>query len=204
MSGENKKTGLDIMIVGVGGQGTLLASRVIGNAAVQAGMDVKVSEVHGMSQRGGSVETYVRVGESIASPLIDRGGADVVMCFEKLEALRFLPYLKPDGILIVNEQEIDPMPVITGVQQYPADVMEQLRSRLGAGRVISLDAAAVALDCGDIRTVNVVLLGVLAGMQKAEISREIWEHSVSSTVPVKALPVNLRAFEKGYERGVRK
>ncbi|HEX3025878.1 MAG TPA: indolepyruvate oxidoreductase subunit beta, partial [Clostridia bacterium] len=130
---------LSIMIVGVGGQGTLLASRVIGSAAVAAGLDVKVSEVHGMSQRGGSVETYVKFGDKVHSPLVGKGEADVIICFERLEALRFAAYLKKDGILIVNEQVIDPMPVITGSQKYPERIIEKLIEQLPQGRVVAFD-----------------------------------------------------------------
>src|SRR5659263_348703 len=143
---------LNIMIVGVGGQGTLLASRIIGSAALKAGFEVKVSEVHGMSQRGGSVETYVRLGKNIASPLVDKGQADIIICFEQLEALRFMPYLKKGGTLIVNER-----------------IIESLKEKL-ANNIITLDAAAVASECGDIRSVNVVLLGVMAGLELLAIS----------------------------------
>lgn len=192
---------MNIMIVGVGGQGTLLASRVLGHAAVSAGYDVKVSEVHGMSQRGGSVVTYVKFGEKIHSPLVEKGEADVLLCFERLEALRWAGYLKQGGVAIVNEQVIDPMPVITGVAKYPSGIIESLSSSLGAKNVIALDAAHTALECGDIRAVNIVLLGVLAGMGTAGIEKDVWERSVREVVPAKALDVNLRAFEKGFERG---
>lgn len=197
----NKADNLNLMIVGVGGQGTLLASRVIGNAAVAAGLDVKVSEVHGMSQRGGSVETYVRFGKKVDSPLVDKGTADVIICFEQLEALRFTPYLKKGGMLIVNTQVIDPMPVITGVQKYPEGIISKLGEALGEEKVIALDAASIALECGDIRAVNIVLLGVFAGLNVSGISREQFEESVRATVPKKALELNLKAFQKGYERG---
>ena len=191
---------LNIMIVGVGGQGTLLASRIIGSAALKAGFEVKVSEVHGMSQRGGSVETYVRLGKNIASPLVDKGQADIIICFEQLEALRFMPYLKKGGMLIVNEQIIYPMPVVTGVEKYPEGIIESLKEKL-ANNIITLDAAAVASECGDIRSVNVVLLGVMAGLELLAISRETWEEAVKEVVPVKALLINQKAFIKGFERG---
>lgn len=192
--------GLNIMIVGVGGQGTLLASRVIGGAALAAGFDVKVSEVHGMSQRGGSVVTYVRFGEKIRSPLIDKGQADLILCFERLEAVRFAPYLKSGGALIVNGQRIDPMPVITGAEAYPAGIAQALDEALGS-RVVLLDAAGIAQACGDIRAVNVVLIGVMAGRGIGGIAKEIWERTLEQVVPAKALAVNRAAFEKGYERG---
>ena len=192
--------GLNIMIVGVGGQGTLLASRVLGAAALSAGFDVKVSEVHGMSQRGGSVVTYVRFGEQISSPLIDKGEADVILCFEQLEALRFMEYLKPAGTLIVNEQVIDPMPVITGAQKYPQGIIPALHEKLGK-RAVTLDAAGMALESGDIRAVNIVLIGVMAGLGLGEIGKDVWENSLKQVVPAKSLGVNQKAFEKGYERG---
>lgn len=191
---------MNIMIVGVGGQGTLLASRVIGGAAIAAGFDVKVSEVHGMSQRGGSVVTYVRFGEKIASPLIDRGDADVVLSFEALEALRFLDYIKPDsGTYIVNELEIDPMPVITGAEKYPEGIIDILKK--GSIRAVTLDATGIATECGDIRAVNIVLIGVLAGLGITGVDAALWREAVERFVPPKALETNLAAFEKGYERG---
>jgi len=135
----------NIMIVGVGGQGTLLASRILGNLLVDAGYDVKVSEVHGMSQRGGSVVTYVKYGDNVYSPIIDKGEADIVLAFELLEAYRALPFLKKGGTLIVNDQRIDPMPVITGAAEYPADILEKLKEK---AKVISVDALALAEEAG--------------------------------------------------------
>ena len=193
---------LNIMIVGVGGQGTLLASRIIGAAAAASGYDVKVSEVHGMSQRGGSVVTYVRFGSKVDSPLITRGEADVVISFERLEALRWCGYLKAGGIIIANEQEIDPMPVITGARKYPEGIMELLQGAAGKeGNVVFLDAGEIARDCGSIRAVNTVLLGVLAGMGVAEIDKDVWIQAVKNVVPQKALEINLKAFEAGCGRG---
>jgi len=191
--------GMNIMIVGVGGQGTLLASRVIGGAALAAGYDVKVSEVHGMSQRGGSVVTYVRFGQKVNSPLVDIGDADLILSFEALEAVRFLKYLKPQGTLIVNEQQIDPMPVIAGAEKYPEGIIDSLKkSDINA---ITLDAAEIATQCGDIRAVNIVLIGVMAGLGLGGIDREIWRDSVAKCVPQKALELNLKAFDMGFERG---
>lgn len=192
--------GYNVMIVGVGGQGTLLASRVIGGAALAAGYDVKISEVHGMSQRGGSVVTYVRFGDKISSPLVDKGDADVVLSFEALEALRFLEYVKPEsGTVIVNEQQIDPMPVITGAEKYPEGIIDLLNK--SSIHTVSLDAAGIALQCGDIRAVNIVLIGVMAGLGFGGISKENWEEAVKNSVPRKALEINLKAFEQGFERG---
>lgn len=193
---------MNVMIVGVGGQGTLLASRVIGGAALKCGFDVKVSEVHGMSQRGGSVVTYVRFGEKVNSPLVDVASADVILSFEALEAVRFLKYLKSDGHLIVNEQQIDPMPVITGDEKYPSGIITALsKSNIN---MTELDAAAIATECGDMRAVNIVLIGVMAGLGLGGISHDAWRESVEKCVPQKALELNLKAFDMGYERGSRK
>ena len=183
-----------IMIVGVGGQGTLLASRVLGHTLIGAGYDVKVSEVHGMSQRGGSVTTYVRFGEKVWSPIIERGGADIILSFELLEALRALPYLKADGQIIVNTQQIDPMPVITGVAEYPQDIPEVLRRY---AKVTAVDALSLAREAGSIKAVNVVLIGLLA--RRTDIPRDQWEQSLRATVPPKFLDINLKAFALGYE-----
>ena len=183
-----------IMIVGVGGQGTLLASRILGNTLIGAGYDVKVSEVHGMSQRGGSVTTYVRFGDKVWSPIIEKGGADIILSFELLEALRALPYLKPDGRIIVNTQQIDPMPVITGVAEYPQGIAEELAKQAG---VTAVDALALAREAGSIKAVNVVLIGLLAS--RTSIPREQWEEALRATVPPKFLEINQKAFALGYE-----
>ena len=143
-----------ILIVGVGGQGTLLSSRILGRAAIRAGHDVKVSEVHGMSQRGGSVVTYVKYGDQIASPIIGLGEADVILAFELLEAYRALPYLKKGGKIIVNTQRLNPMPVITGAAEYPGDILEKLRQ---AADVSALDALALAREAGSPKAANVAL-----------------------------------------------
>lgn len=183
----------NIMIVGVGGQGTLLASRILGNTVIGQGYDVKVSEVHGMSQRGGSVVTYVKYGDKVYSPIIDEGGADVILAFELLEAYRALPYLKKGGKIIVNSQQIDPMPVITGAAQYPENIAEKLA---GVADTTVVDAAALAKQAGNIKAVNVVLIGVMAA--GSEISKEVWIETIKNTVPEKFLEVNLKAFELGY------
>ena len=183
-----------VLIVGVGGQGTLLASRLLGNAMLRAGYDVKVSEVHGMSQRGGSVVTYVRYGKEVASPIIEEGGADYILAFEQLEAARFLPWLKPDGTMIVNTQCIDPMPVITGAAQYPADLLAQMREK--GVEVVSADALSLAEEAGSVKAVNVVLIGVLA--KRMSLSKEEWMETIRATVPPKFVDMNLKAFELGY------
>ena len=183
----------NIMIVGVGGQGTLLASRILGNAVIRKGYDVKVSEVHGMSQRGGSVVTYVKYGEEVYSPIIDEGEADIILAFELLEAYRALPWLKKGGKMIVNDQKINPMPVITGAASYPSDVVEKLG---GAVDLTAVDALALATEAGNIKAVNVVLIGVMA--KNTAIPYEEWVETIKETVPAKFLEVNLKAFDLGY------
>ena len=184
----------NIMIVGVGGQGTLLASKLMGKAFVEKGFDVKVSEVHGMSQRGGSVVTYVRYGEKVYSPIVSEGTADVILAFEQLEALRWVSFLSPEGTLIYNTQQINPMPVITGAAQYPEEIDAKLREV--SPKILSVDAAKLALEAGNIKSVNVVLIGVLAAT--LTIPKEDWVEALKKTVPPKFLELNLKAFELGY------
>ena len=184
-----------LMIVGVGGQGTLLASKLLGKLLMSEGYDVKVSEVHGMSQRGGSVVTYVKYGDKVYSPVITEGEADYIISFEKLEAARYISCLKKDGKIIVNTQEIDPMPVIIGNEQYPTDVLEAVKA---AGVTVdSLDALTLAEQAGSAKAVNIVLMGRLA--KYLDISREKWEEAVVQTVPEKFRELNLKAFGLGYE-----
>ena len=183
----------NIMIVGVGGQGTLLASRILGNLLVEKGYDVKVSEVHGMSQRGGSVVTYVKYGDKVYSPIIDKGEADIILAFERLEALRALPYLKKGGKIIVNDRATMPMPVITGNAEYPEGIIETLAA---VAEVKSLDALVLAEQAGSVKAVNVVLIGVLAAT--TDIPKAEWIDVLRATVPQKLLDVNLKAFELGY------
>lgn len=186
----------NIMIVGVGGQGTLLASRILGNAVISEGYDVKVSEVHGMSQRGGSVVTYVKYGDKVFSPIIDRGEADMILAFEKLEAARALPYLKEGGMVILNDREIAPMPVITGAAEYPDGLVDDIAAK---AKVIAIDALSLSLEAGSAKAVNVVLIGVLA--RSSDISKEVWIQTIKDTVPAKFLDLNLKAFELGYNCG---
>ena len=183
-----------IVIVGVGGQGTLLASRILGALADKLGAEVKVSEVHGMAQRGGNVITHVRIGSGVFSPLVEPGGADYLLAFELLEALRALPYLKKDGTLILNTQRISPMPVITGAAAYPEDIPEKLS---GTCRTIPMDALALAQRAGDERAVNLALLGALCRLTKTDPAT--WRSAIEACVPQKTLNVNLAAFELGYE-----
>lgn len=184
---------MKIMIVGVGGQGTLLASRILGSVAIKEGFDVKVSEVHGMSQRGGSVVTYVKFGNKVYSPIIDKGEADLILAFELLEAMRALPYLKKDGKMIVNTQRMDPMPVITGAMEYPCDIESKLSSKID---LQPIDALSLACEAGTVKAVNVVLIGVLA--KSTSIKKEVWIEALNETVPPKFLDMNLKAFELGY------
>lgn len=180
---------LNILIVGVGGQGTLLASRVLGKYALDEGYDVKLSEVHGMAQRGGSVMTYVRIGEKIASPIIDEGQADLILAFEKLEALRYLHYLKPEGEVLYSTQEIMPMPVVTGAAEYPQGIEALLP---GTG----VDALALALEAGNAKATNSVMLGALC--KKMGLDRQAFEEALLASIPQKTIDMNKKAFELGY------
>lgn len=184
----------NILVVGVGGQGTLITSRILGNLAVEMGFDVKLSEVHGMAQRGGSVVTHIRYGEKVFSPLVEVGQADIIVSFEKLEALRWLHYLKKDGIMLVNTQEIDPMPVIMGASAYPEDVIEQLKNE--CKNVFAIDALSKAKALGNIKVANTVLLGLLA--KHMPIPKEKWVEIIERTVPEKTIKINIAAFEDGY------
>ena len=183
-----------VLIVGVGGQGTLLASKLLGNAMLSSGYDVKVSEVHGLSQRGGSVVTYVRFGDKVYSPIIEQGEADLILSFEQLESARYLPYLKKGGKIIVNTQQIDPMPVIIGDKVYPQDILETIEE-LGID-ITATNALELAEQAGSVKAVNVVLIGVMA--QKLHLDKEIWIDTIKSTVPPKFIDMNLKAFELGY------
>ena len=182
-----------IMIVGVGGQGSLLASRLLGDVLLAQGYDVKVSEVHGMSQRGGSVVTYVKYGEKVYSPVIEKGEADAVISFELLEAARCLPYLKKGGHLITSTQQIDPMPVITGAAQYPSDLVEKLRA--AGAELVAVDALSLAEQAGPAKASNVVLMGVLAA--RMDYPMELWQKAIEERVPAKFLELNKKAFELG-------
>jgi len=183
----------NIMIVGVGGQGSLLASKLLGHLLLTEGYDVKVSEVHGMSQRGGSVVTYVRFGEKVYSPIIDKGQADFIVSFEKLEAARYLEYLKTDGRIVVNTQEIDPMPVITGATTYPADLIEKLE-KTGA-KVDAMDCLTLANEAGSSKAVNLVLMGRLS--KYFDIPLEKWQQAIDECVPAKFRELNHKAFLLG-------
>ncbi len=182
-----------IMIVGVGGQGTLLTSRIIGNLLINEGYDVKLSEVHGMSQRGGSVCTYVKYGERVNSPIIGKGEADIILAFEMLEAYRSLPFLKDGGRMVVNSQEISPMPVIIGAAKYPDGIREKLEEKAD---LVCVDASQIALEAGNIKAANVALIGVMA--KATDIPYEKWIEAVKACVPQKFVELNVKAFEMGY------
>ena len=183
----------NIMIVGVGGQGSLLASKLLGYLLLNEGYDVKVSEVHGMSQRGGSVVTYVRYGSRVASPVIDEGEADYIVSFELLEAARWLPFLKPDGQIVTNIQQIDPMPVVTGAMEYPENLVQKMRD--AGAKVDAMDCVALAQEAGTVRAVNLVLLGRLS--HYFDFPFEVWQNAIEACVPQKFLEINRRAFELG-------
>ncbi len=185
---------MDILIVGVGGQGTLLTSRVLGNLAVSLGYDVKLSEVHGMAQRGGNVVTHVRFGEKVYAPVIDDGCADIILAFEMLEALRWCGRLKEGGKLFVNTQKILPMPVITGAEPYPADIEDRIREMVPD--TVFLDALSLANEAGNAKALNTVMVGVLA--RHMDIDKQEFIDAVKQTVPAATKKINLLAFEKGY------
>lgn len=189
----NTNTTKNIMIVGVGGQGSLLASKLLGHLLLQEGYDVKVSEVHGMSQRGGSVVTYVRFGEKVYSPIIDKGQADFIVSFEKLEAARYLEYLKPDGRIVVNTQEIDPMPVVTGAASYPVNLIGKMED-LGLS-VDAMDCLSLSESAGSSKAVNIVLMGRLS--RYFDIPVEKWLSAIEECVPARFLELNRKAFLMG-------
>ena len=182
----------NIMIVGVGGQGTLLTSRIIGKAALKMGYDVKISEVHGMAQRGGSVVTFVRYGESVSEPVVEEGQADVIIAFERLEALRYSHFLKKDGVLIINDCRIDPMTVVIGAREYPENIIDTLMAQ---HEVHTIDAEKIAIELGNSKVLNSVVLGFAAPF--IDFDAETWTSVIESTVPPKTVDVNKRAFTLG-------
>ena len=194
MATENKS----IMIVGVGGQGSLLASKLMGHVLLAQGYDVKVSEVHGMSQRGGSVVTYVKYGEKVYSPTVEIGEADLIIAFELLEAARYVPYLKHGATIIVNAQRIDPMPVITGAATYPSDIVEKIRAK--GIHIAEVDALGLAQQAGNAKSVNVVLMGVLSNYMN--IRKELWLAAINECVPERFRELNLTAFDIGQNTKV--
>ena len=189
----------NIMIVGVGGQGTLLTSRILGGITVDAGYDVKLSEVHGMAQRGGSVVTFVRYGEKVAEPIVEEGQADLLIAFETLEAKRYAHFLKKDGVLIVNEQRIDPITVVTGVASYPKGIVEELEKEY---TVYKINAMEEALKLGNSKVFNIIVLGMAA--KHMDFSKEDWLKVIEKTVPPKTVDINKKAFLLGFEGGYEK
>lgn len=185
----------NILIVGVGGQGTLLTGRIIGNYALSKGQDVKMSEVHGMAQRGGSVVMQVKYGDKVYSPLVEVGEANIIFAFEKLEALRYSHYLKKDGIIIANTQRIDPMPVVMGQAKYPEDIEATIKEINKDACLI--DALAIAKEIGNVKVVNMIMIGAYAAY--IGDSLEEWEEIVEVTVPKHTVEMNKVALKKGYE-----
>ena len=183
----------NIMIVGVGGQGTLLTSRVLGGLAIAGGYDVKLSEVHGMDQRGGSVVTFVRYGEKVAEPIVEEGQADVIIAFERLEAMRYAHFLKKDGALVINDWRIDPMPVVIGAAKYPEGILEELKKD---HKVYAVNATEESKKLGNPKVFNMIVLGVAA--QHMDFSKEDWYKVIESTVPPKTIEINKAAFDVGY------
>ena len=186
----------NIMIVGVGGQGTLLTSRILGGITVDAGYDVKLSEVHGMAQRGGSVVTFVRYGEKVAEPIVEEGQADLLIAFETLEAKRYAHFLKKDGVLVVNEQRIDPITVVTGAATYPEGIVEELEKEYS---VLKINAMDEALKLGNSKVFNIIVLGMAA--KHMDFSKEDWLKVIEKTVPQKTVEINKKAFLLGFEGG---
>ncbi len=183
----------NIMIVGVGGQGTLLTSRILGGIAMASGYDVKLSEVHGMAQRGGSVVTFVRYGESVAEPIVEEGCADVIIAFERLEAKRYAHFLKKDGVMIINDQRIDPITVVTGAATYPEGIIEELQKD---NKVFTVNAMEEAKKLGNSKVFNIIVLGIAA--KHMDYSKEQWLQVIENTVPPKTIEINKKAFEVGY------
>ena len=184
----------NIMIVGVGGQGTLLTSRIIGKTALEAGYDVKISEVHGMAQRGGSVVTFVRYGEKVHEPVVEEGDADVIIAFERLEALRYAHFLKKDGVLVVNDCRIEPMTVVIGACEYPENILEGLKTE---HTVCAIDGQKKALELGNSKVLNSVVLGYAA--EAIGFDKDTWLGVIERTVPPKTIDINKKAFMEGYE-----
>ena len=186
----------NIMIVGVGGQGSLLASKLLGRLLLTRGYDVKVSEVHGMSQRGGSVVTYVRYGDRVCSPVIDTGEADFIVSFELLEAARWTQFLRPDGTIVTNTQQVNPMPVITGAAEYPAELVDKMKA---AGyNIDAFDALSLAEEAGSSKAVNLVLMGRLS--KYFDFTPEEWQEAIVQSVPPKFLELNQKAFALGAKQ----
>lgn len=187
----------NILLVGVGGQGTILTSKILSKGFVENGYDVKMAEIHGMSQRGGTVTTQIRYGEKVYSPVIEKGCADIIVAFEKCEALRFLADLKKDGILVINDYEMPPVSVNIGAAEYPTGIIEEYKNVVGKENVQVIKAYDIAKELGNTKCMNIVLLGSLVKMLKLESID--WKQIIKESVPEKAVDMNIKAFEKGYE-----
>jgi len=188
----------NILIVGVGGQGTILASRILSQLALEEGYDVKVSEIHGMAQRGGSVVTQVRIGKKVYSPLVAEGQADIILSFERLEALRWMHFLKHGGTMIINDQVIEPVPVIMGLMKYPEGIIDRIHKKVPD--TVAIDALGLARKCGNDKAANVVLMGLLA--RKMGFAKEKCLKALEERVPAKFLELNKKAFEEGWNAEV--
>ena len=185
---------LNVMVVGVGGQGTLLTSRIIGKTALNAGLDVKLSEVHGMAQRGGSVVTFIRMGEIVREPVVEEGSADIIISFERLEAKRYAHFLKKDGVMIINDCRIDPMTVVIGASVYPENIIEDLKK---SHTVYTINGGEIAKELGNSKVLNSVVLGLSAKYIGFDV--EEWIKVIETTVPPKTIEINKQAFMKGYK-----
>lgn len=190
---------MNILIVGVGGQGTLLSSRVLGKYAEFIGKECKLSEVHGMAQRGGSVVTHVRMADKVYAPIITTGDADILIAFEELEALRWKHYLKKDGILVANSQKIFPMPVIMGKEKYPDNIQKDCES---TAKSYFVNAVEIAEQAGSAKATNIVMLGAVCAL--CSLDKDLFKKSVESCVPSKFLELNVKAFEMGYNAVINK
>lgn len=189
-----------IVLAGVGGQGTLIAGKLLGILSLKLGLDVKVSEVHGMSQRGGSVITYVKIGKEVHSPIVEPGTADFVLSFEEVESVRWSNLLKKDGVMIVNSQKIESLPVLLKQAVYPTNIKESLEAgALGDTKIIEIDALGAALECGTSKATNIVMLGALS--KYFGIDDAVWKEAIEEAFAAKpkTIPLNLEAFNKGKE-----
>ena len=185
----------NIVLCGVGGQGTVLASKLIAAAAMKKGISVMSAETIGMAQRGGSVVTFVRYGEKVYEPIVEEGQADVLIAFEKLEAMRYAHFLKKDGVMIVNDQRMDPMTVVTGVAEYPENILDTLKKD---HKVVSIDAMDEAKKLGNSRVFNTIIIGVAA--KNMDFDKQQWLDVIANTVPPKTVEINQKAFEVGFEK----
>lgn len=187
---------INVLLVGVGGQGTILASKILTHVAIAQGYEVKMSEIHGMAQRGGSVVTQVRMGENVYSPVIEAGEADFIVAFEQLEAYRWAHFLKKDGVLIVNTQKIVPLTVLIGAATYPESILVDLKERVE--RFIGLDGLKLASEAGNAKATNVVLMGVLS--EYMDFPADSWQNALVARIPAKMLELNKKAFAYGVAK----